>query len=72
MQVFKVWPKRIKRGNGQIISPEMVVIVTMRTHSQTPFSNGAAEVKEAYRGIYHCDLSKIGFSANDFNYTPLA
>lgn len=72
MKVFKVWPKRIKRGNGQILSPEMVVIVTMRMHSPTPFANGAIEVKQAYRGLYQCDITKLRCSQTDFNYTPLA
>lgn len=72
MQTFKVWPKRIKRGNGQVISPEMVIIVTLRFHSITPFSNGAIEVKNAYQYMYHCDLTKLGYSPNDFNYIALA
>ena len=72
MRVFRVWPKRIKRGNGQILSPEMVVVVTMRTHVSTPFVNGAKELKEMYRNLYHCDLSKLAITPGDFNYTVLA
>ena len=72
MRVFKVWPKRIKRSNGQILSPEMVVTVTMATHVSTPFVNGAKELKDMYRSIYHCDLSKIAFNQGDFNYKVLA
>jgi len=72
MRVFRVWPKRMKRSNGQIISPEMVVVVTMSTHASTPFVNGAKELKDMYRSMYHCDLSKLAINPGDFNYTILA
>ena len=26
-KVFKVWPKRVKRVNGTVLTPEMVIIV---------------------------------------------
>lgn len=72
MRVFRVWPKRMKRSNGQIISPEMVVVVTTSTHASTPFVNGAKELKDMYRSMYHCDLSKLAINPGDFNYTILA
>jgi len=31
-KVFKVWPKRVKRTNGTVLTPEMVVIVTTKNH----------------------------------------
>lgn len=45
-KVFRVTPKRIIRRNGLVLTPEMSIAVTMRTHSSTPFNNGAEEVKE--------------------------
>ena len=72
MRMFKVWPKRIKRGNGQILSPEIVVVVTMNGYASSPFANGAKELKEMYRSIYHCDLSKLVINQGDFNYIILA
>lgn len=71
MQVFRVWPKRIRRGNGQVISPEMVVIVTLKHHATTPFAGSASEVKAAFMNIYRCDISKLGCNPNDFNYTAI-
>ena len=33
MNVFRITPKRIKRSNGQVLTPEMVVTVTTRQHT---------------------------------------
>lgn len=71
MQVFRVWPKRIRRANGQVISPEMVVIVTLKHHASSPFASAASEVKASYMNIYRCDISKLGCTASDFNYTAI-
>ena len=51
-RVFQVRPKRIKRTNGTVLTPEMVVTVTTMQHTATPFNNGAKEVQEAYMRIY--------------------
>lgn len=51
-RVFQVKPKRIKRTNGTVLTPEMVVTVTTMQHTATPFYNGAKEVQEAYMCIY--------------------
>ena len=51
-KVFQVKPKRIKRSNGTVLTPEMVVTVTTMQHTATPFYNGAKEVQEAYMRIY--------------------
>ena len=40
-RAFKVTPKRAKRSNGTILTPEMEVIVT--TPYSSPFSNGMAQ-----------------------------
>ena len=45
-RVFKVWPKRVKRVNGTVLTPEMVIVVTTKIHVSNPFSNGAQEIKD--------------------------
>jgi len=34
--VFKVWPKRTKRVNGQVLTPEMEIIVTTKIYTSDP------------------------------------
>ena len=51
-KVFQVKPKRIKRINGTVLTPEMVVTVTTQQHTTNPFYNGAKEVQEAYMRLY--------------------
>lgn len=70
-KVFKVKPKKIKRTNGVIITPEMELIVTMKQHSSTPFSNGAVEYKEALMQKYGVDYKKGCFCPNDFEFEKL-
>ena len=55
-KVFQVKPKRLKRSNGTVLTPDMVVTVTTLQHTATPFYNGAKEVQEAYMRIYACLL----------------
>ena len=45
-KVFRVIPKHIKRANGTMLTPEMGITVTTRTHTTDPFCNGAEEIKE--------------------------
>ena len=45
MKVFQVTPKRVKRVNGQVLTPEMTVTVTTAMHTSTPFYNGAKEMQ---------------------------
>ena len=71
MKVFQVTPKRIKRVNGQVLTPEMSVTVTMQFHSSTPFTNGSKEVAEAYMRIYGFDFKKACCNANDFDFKAL-
>ncbi len=54
-KVFKAWPKRVKRVNGTVLTPEMVIIVTNPMHVSNPFSNGAKEINETYMRIYQFD-----------------
>ena len=70
-KVFRVIPKRIKRVNGTILTPEMSIVVTTRQHTFTHFYNGAAEVKEQYMREYNFDYKKACCSANDFNFEKL-
>ena len=46
-RVFEIIPKRIKRSNGTVLTPEMKVTVTTKTNVSNPFYNSAEEVKEA-------------------------
>ncbi len=71
MKVFKVTPKRIKRTNGTVLTPEMTVTVTTQMHASTPFYNGAKELAEAYMRIYGFDYKKACCSANDFEFEAL-
>lgn len=65
-RVFQVVPKRIKRSNGTVLTPEMAVTVTT-----DPFYNGAKEIKEAYMRQYGFDYSKACCSKNDFEFRIL-
>ena len=71
MRVFKVTPKRIKRTNGTVLTPEMTVNITTQMHATTPFYNGAKELAEAYMRIYGFDYKKACCSANDFEFVAL-
>ena len=71
MKVFKVTPKRIKRANGTVLTPEMTVTVTSQMHTSTPFYNGAKEVAEAYMRLYGYDYKKACCNANDFDFKAL-
>jgi hypothetical protein len=70
-KVFRITPKRIKRSNGLVLTPEMSIVVTTRQHCTTPFYNGAEEVKEQYMRMYQFDYKKACCSANDFNVEKL-
>ncbi len=71
MQVFRITPKRIKRTNGCVLTPEMEVTVTTVSHTTNPFYNGAKEIQEAYMRIYGFDYKKACCSINDFEYEAL-
>lgn len=70
-KVFQLIPKRIKRVNGTVLTPEMVVTVTTQMYTSTPFYNGAKEVQEAYMRLYNFDYKKACCSANDFDFKKL-
>ncbi len=67
-KVFQVKPKRLKRSNGTVLTPDMVVTVTTMQHTATPFYNGAKEVQEAYMRIYAFDYKKACCNPNDFGF----
>lgn len=70
-KVFQVKPKRLKRSNGTVLTPDMVVTVTTMQHPATPFYNGAKEVQEAYMRIYAFDYKKVCCNPNDFEFKKL-
>ncbi len=71
MKVFEVTPKRVKRVNNTVLTPEMKVIVTTRMHTATPFYNGAKELAEAYMRLYGYDYKKACCSAADFDFKAI-
>lgn len=66
MQIFKIIPKRIKRVNGTVLSPEMTVTVTTKLPVPDPFYNGAKEIQETYMRIYAFDYKRACCTKNDF------
>ncbi len=70
-KVFKITPKRVKRSNGQVLTPEMSVIVTTQISTYTPFYNGAKEIQAAYMRQYGFDYKKACCTPSDFDYQPL-
>ena len=70
-KVFQITPKRIKRTNGTVLTPKMVVTVTTQSHTSNPFYNGAKEVQEAYMRLYNFDYKKACCSVNDFEFKKL-
>ena len=50
-RVFRITPKRTKRTNGTVLTPDMVITVTTRQHTSDPFYNGAVEIQEQYMRI---------------------
>lgn len=70
-KVFQVWPKRIKRSNGTVLTPDMEVTVTTLQHTTTPFYNGAKELQEVYMRIYAFDYKKACCNPNDFEFRKL-
>lgn len=51
MKVFRVIPKRIKRTNGTVLTPEMEVAVTTLSHTSDPFYNGAKDSGGLYASL---------------------
>lgn len=70
-KVFQVRPKRVKRTNGTVLTPEMVVTVTTAQHTSNPFYNGAKELQETYMRQYGYDYKKACANQNDFEFRAL-
>ena len=70
-RVFKVIPKRIKRANGTVLTPEMEVTVTTLQSASTPFYNGAKELIDTYMRIYGFDYKRACCGPNDFDFIKL-
>lgn len=70
-RVFQVTPKRIKRTNGTVLTPEMTVTVTTKANSTTPFTNGAKKLQEAYMRLYNSDYKKANCNVGDFEFEAL-
>ena len=66
-RVFCITPKRVKRTNGTVLTPDMVITVTTRQHTTDPFYNGAVEIHEQYMRMHKrvplCNLHKKGISS---------
>lgn len=71
-RVFEIIPKRIKRSNGTVLTPDMKVTVTTKTNVSNPFYNSAEEVKEAYMRMYGFDYKKACCTQSDFTFRALA
>ena len=70
--VFRVWPKRVIRSNGQVLTPEQAIIVTVPGNPCTPFANGAKEIKAELLRLYNFDYKKADCKPNDFNFKKLS
>lgn len=70
-KVFRVTPRRIKRTNGQVLTPEMEVTVTTKMYTADPFYNEAQEIKDMYMRIYGFDYQKACCTKSDFEYKAL-
>jgi len=70
-KVFRITPKRVKRSNGQVLTPDMSITVTTKSHTTTPFYNGAVEIKEQYMRMCQFDYKIAGCSVNDFEFERL-
>ena len=70
-KVFKVTPKRIKRTNGTVLTPEMSITVTTVQHTGDPFYNGAQEIKEKYMQMFGFDYQKACCNKGDFDVDVL-
>ena len=70
-RALQVKPKRIKRSNGTVLTPDMVVTVTTLQHTTNPFYNGAKELQETYMRVYAFDYKKACCKQDDFECVKL-
>ncbi len=69
--VFRITPKRVKRSNGQVLTPDMSITVTTKSHTTTPFYNGAVEIQEQYMRMFQFDYKRANCSKFDFDFVKL-
>ena len=69
--VFRVRPMRVKRANGQVLTPDMEITVTTQSHTSDPFYNGAKEIQEPYMRMYQFDYKKSNCSKYDFEFMKI-
>ena len=70
-KVFRITPKRIKRSNGTVLTPDMVITVSTRQHTTDPFYNGAVEIQEQYMRMFQFDYKRANCSKYDFDFVKL-
>ena len=70
-RVFRITPKRIKRSNGTVLTPDMVITVTTRQHTSDPFYNGAVEIREQYMRMFQFVYNRACCSKYDFDFEKL-
>ena len=70
-KVFRIMPKRIKRSNGTVLTPDMVITVTTRQHTTDPFYNGAVEIREQYMRMFQFAYARAHCSKYDFDFVKL-
>ena len=70
-RVFRITPKRTKRANGTVLTPDMVITVTTRQHTTDPFYNGAVEIQEQYMRMFQFDYKRANCSKYDFDFVKL-
>lgn len=69
--VFRVRPVRVKRANGQVLTPDMEITVTTQSYTSDPFYNGAKEIQEQYMRMYQFDYKKSNCSKYDFEFIKI-
>ncbi len=67
-KVYRITPKRIRRVNNTVLTPEMEIIVTLNNHTSDPFNNGAKEIIDMYMDRYGFDYKKAGCNKSHFDY----
>ena len=68
-KVFYIKPKYEKLLGEQILTTDMDIYV--ETHMNDPFTNGAEEVIEQFRRLYHFDYTSANCSMSDFVFIKL-
>lgn len=58
-KVFRGTPKRVKKTNETVLTPDMAITVTTQQHTTDPFYNGAREIKEAYSAFMVLTTRKL-------------